>query len=97
MQAVADSQYSWGIAKLGCQLRAGLTCTAHCKTLALGVVDAAAFQSGQIQTLASVDTDRVVGLCASLHELWSLPIQILVALILLYTQVGHCTLRFCGV
>ena len=86
-QAVLDSQYSWGIARLGCQLRVGLTCTAYCKTLALGVTDAAAFPSGQVQTLASVDTDRVVGLCAGLHDLWSLPIQIIIALVLLYTQV----------
>ena len=35
----------------------------------------------------SVDADRVVNLCASLHELWSLPAQIAIALYLLYTQV----------
>ena len=35
----------------------------------------------------SVDADRVVNLCLSLHELWSLPLQIAIALWLLYTQV----------
>ena len=35
----------------------------------------------------SVDADRVVALATSAHELWSLPVQILVALVLLYTQV----------
>lgn len=35
----------------------------------------------------SVDADRVVNLCVSLHELWSLPAQIAIALYLLYTQV----------
>ena len=35
----------------------------------------------------SVDADRVVNLCVSLHELWSLPAQIAIALFLLYTQV----------
>ena len=35
----------------------------------------------------SVDADRVVNLCVSLHELWSLPVQIAIALYLLYTQV----------
>lgn len=34
----------------------------------------------------SVDADRVVNLCQSLHELWSLPAQIALALWLLYTQ-----------
>lgn len=42
--------------------------------------------AGRVQTLMSVDADRVVNLCLSFHELWSLPLQILVALWLLYTQ-----------
>ena len=37
----------------------------------------------------SVDADRIVNLCTSLHELWSLPLQILAALVLLYTQVSY--------
>ena len=47
--------------------------------------------AGAVQTLMSVDADRVVNLCVSLHELWSLPAQIAIALYLLYTQVGHHT------
>ena len=43
--------------------------------------------AGAVQTLMSVDADRVVNLCVSLHELWSLPAQIAIALYLLYTQV----------
>ena len=31
--------------------------------------------------------DRVVNLCTDIHEAWSLPLQILAALVLLYTQV----------
>ena len=54
-----------------------ITCTRRCLS---GV-------AGAVQTLMSVDADRVVNLCASLHELWSLPAQIAIALYLLYTQV----------
>eukprot|EP00897_Mesotaenium_endlicherianum_P006893 jgi/Mesen1/6231/ME000320S05428 len=42
---------------------------------------------GEIQTLMSVDAERVVNLCISAHELWSLPLQLAVALFLLYLQV----------
>ncbi|TYJ33792.1 hypothetical protein E1A91_A05G126500v1 [Gossypium mustelinum] len=35
----------------------------------------------------SIDADRTVNLCNSFHDMWSLPIQIGVALYLLYTQV----------
>lgn len=45
------------------------------------------FSAGALQTFMSVDADRIVNLCTSLHELWSLPLQILAALVLLYTQV----------
>lgn len=37
----------------------------------------------------SVDADRLVNLCLSFHELWSLPAQIGVALWLLYTQASR--------
>ncbi len=47
--------------------------------------------AGAVQTLMSVDADRVVNLCVSLHELWSLPAQIAIALYLLYTQVRSDT------
>jgi ATP-binding cassette subfamily C (CFTR/MRP) protein 10 len=45
------------------------------------------FSEGEIQTFMSVDADRIVNLCNSLHDLWSLPLQIGIALYLLYTQV----------
>lgn len=45
-----------------------------------------------MQTLMSVDADRLVNLCISFHDLWSLPTQIAIALWLLYTQVGRADL-----
>jgi len=40
----------------------------------------------------SVDADRTINLCNSLHDGWSLPLQIGVALYLLYTQVNYAFL-----
>lgn len=72
------------------------------KSLMLSSAAIAEFSTGTVQTLMSVDADRVVNLCTSLHELWSLPLQIAAALILLYTQVrylqdsvGVLSRRFC--
>ena len=42
---------------------------------------------GRTTTLFSVDTDKAVGIAIGLYDLISLPVQILVALLLLYTQV----------
>lgn len=43
---------------------------------------------GEVATLMSVDAGRVVNIMCSFHELWSLPLQMVIALYLLYLQVG---------
>ncbi|CAN1121510.1 ABC transporter C family member 13 [Linum perenne] len=68
--------YGWPYLKLGLLKCLSLTLAAQSK-----------FSEGEIQTFMSVDTDRTVNLCNSFHDIWSLPLQIVVALYLLYTQV----------
>lgn len=55
--------------------------------LSVSLAEQAQFSSGEIQTFMSTDADRTVNLCNSFHDLWSLPLQIGVALYLLYMQV----------
>jgi ABC-type multidrug transport system fused ATPase/permease subunit len=43
--------------------------------------------SGELQNLISVDSQRIVDCTTSLHELWSLPVQISITLWLLYREV----------
>jgi ATP-binding cassette subfamily C (CFTR/MRP) protein 10 len=47
----------------------------------------AQFSVGQITTIMSVDTQRVMDAGMSFHECWSLPVQIAIALYLLWLQV----------
>jgi ATP-binding cassette subfamily C (CFTR/MRP) protein 10 len=70
--------------KVANRMKAGLTCCLYRKALLARAADA----RGDISTLMSVDSGRAVNLAASFHELWSLPLQIALALYLLYTQVG---------
>lgn len=86
LQAILDCQYSFLKGKLSCRLQTSITCMVFAKSLTMSSVQVKAFGAGAVQTLMSVDADRVVNLCASLHELWSLPLQIAAALVLLYTQ-----------
>ena len=95
LQALLNCQYTYLQGRLGCRLRAALTCVVFNKSLMLGSVQLSSMSTGQVQTLMSVDADRVVNSAQSLHELWSLPLQIVVALVLLYTQVT-CLLFNCG-
>ena len=85
-QAVANTQYAFRQGALACRLRAALTCLVYDKALLVSAACMAAFDSGAVHTLQAVDADRVVVLFGSGHELWSLPLQIGVALCLLYTQ-----------
>ena len=43
----------------------------------------------EVATLMSVDAGRVVNMLGAFHELWSLPMQMAVALYLLYLQVRN--------
>lgn len=89
VQALLNTHYTYQQGRIACKLRAALTCMVFKKTLLVSASDMAAFSSGAVQTLMSVDADRVVNVCASFHELWSLPAQICIALYLLWTQVPH--------
>lgn len=69
------------------QVKSALTGLVFSQTLALRDTTLASIGTGRVQTLMSIDTDRLANLCLGFHELWSLPMQICVALWLLYTQV----------
>ena len=86
-KAFLNAHYSFGQAVLAAKAKAALGAAVFGATLSTRAAPAAAFSDGDVTTLASVDADRAAGLFATAHELWSLPLQILVALALLYTQV----------
>ena len=44
---------------------------------------------GEIITLMSTDCDRLAGSITNLHQLWSVPIQCIAVLVLLYFQIGY--------
>jgi hypothetical protein len=68
------------------RLRAGLMACLFNQALLVRSADAAA--GADAATLMGVDAGRVVNLVPSLQELWSMPVQLAVAMWLLYTQVG---------
>ena len=46
------------------------------------------YNSGQLLTFLSTDTDRAANMLPSFHSVWSLPFQIAIAFYLLYNQLG---------
>ena len=58
------------------------------KTVTVAQSSLSKFTTGEVINFMSVDTDRIVNFCPSLHAAWSLPFQFAITLVLLYQQVG---------
>lgn len=87
LKSFLDTQYTFHLSKLKLKLRSSIMTVVYRKCLYVGLSERLKFSEGEIQTFMSVDADRTVNLCNSFHDMWSLPLQIGVALYLLYTQV----------
>ncbi|CAI7775816.1 unnamed protein product [Closterium sp. NIES-54] len=92
LRAFLGAHYSYRLARMGLKLRAAIATCVFAKVLAVSAAQRGSFEGGEVQTLMSVDADRLVNLVMSLHDLWGLPLQILVALLLLYWQVSYAFL-----
>lgn len=92
LKALLNTQYTYRSGIISVQVRSALCGVVFRKSLLLQIgAEQGGWTAGEVQTLMSVDADRVTNLVVSCHELWALPAQILLALYLLYTQVG-CSL-----
>ena len=89
LQAVLNSHYGYQQGLVANRVRAAVMVMIFRKTLLLNSADLECFGTGRVHTMMSVDAERLIGFCTSLHELWSLPLQIIFALWLLYTQVEY--------
>ncbi|KAL3835470.1 hypothetical protein ACJIZ3_010206 [Penstemon smallii] len=87
LKSVLDTQYSFRLSKLRLKMRSSITTIIYRKCLCVSLAERSKFSEGEIQTFMSVDADRIVNLCNSVHDMWSLPLQIGIALYLLYKQV----------
>ncbi|KAL4281559.1 hypothetical protein GQ457_03G042490 [Hibiscus cannabinus] len=87
LKSFSDTQYTFRLTKLKLKLRSSIMTVIYRKCLSVSIAERSKFSEGEIQTFMSIDADRTVNLCNSFHDMWSLPIQIGVALYLLYTQV----------
>ncbi|XP_020232218.1 ABC transporter C family member 13 isoform X4 [Cajanus cajan] len=87
IKSFLDTQYTFHLSKLKLKLRSSIMTLIYEKCLHVNLAERSKFTNGEIQTFMSVDADRTVNLCNSFHDMWSLPLQIGVALYLLYTQV----------
>ncbi|KAK3432700.1 hypothetical protein EUGRSUZ_D00224 [Eucalyptus grandis] len=53
------------------------------------------FQSGKITNMITTDANALEQICQQLHNLWSAPFRIVIAMVLLYQQLGIASLLGC--
>ncbi|XP_035548110.1 ABC transporter C family member 13 isoform X2 [Juglans regia] len=87
LKSFFDTQYTFHLSNLKLKMRSSIMIVIYRKCLCISLAERSKFSEGEIQTFMSIDADRTVNLCNSFHDMWSLPLQIGVALCLLYTQV----------
>ncbi|NWX23536.1 MRP7 protein, partial [Aegotheles bennettii] len=86
--ALLQNQFSYEIHKMRLMVRAAIISAIYRKALRVSSTSLARFTVGEIVNFMSTDTERLINFCLSFHEVWSLPFQFVIALYLLYQQVG---------
>lgn len=74
----------------GLRVRTQLIAAIYRKSLQLSNSSRSKFTTGQIVNLMAVDAQRSIDISGFINLLWSAPLQIIVALVLLWRELGLC-------
>ncbi|CAH9078741.1 unnamed protein product [Cuscuta epithymum] len=89
---LCEAQYFQNVMRVGYRLRSTLVAAVFRKSMRLTNESRKKFATGKITNLMTTDAESLQALCQSLHTLWSAPFRIVVALVLLYAQLGVASL-----
>ncbi|XP_042375801.1 ABC transporter C family MRP4-like [Zingiber officinale] len=91
IETLTSRQWYLGVDILGMHVRSGLTAMVYRKGLRLSSTSRQSHTSGEIVNYMAVDVQRVGDYSWYLHDIWMLPLQIILALAILYKNVGIAT------
>ncbi|XP_047065452.1 ABC transporter C family member 14-like [Lolium rigidum] len=91
-ETLASHHYEFQGHKLGMRVRAALLAAVYRKSLRLSTGARRAHGAGAIVNYMEVDAEEVSSVTYQLHNLWLMPLQIAVALALLYAHLGPAVL-----
>ncbi|XP_061370037.1 ABC transporter C family member 2-like isoform X2 [Gastrolobium bilobum] len=89
---LCEAQYFQNVIRVGFQLRSTLVAAVFRKSLRLTHEARKQFAAGKITNLMTTDAEALQQICQSLHTLWSAPFRIVIAMVLLYQQLGVASL-----
>lgn len=88
LETLTTRQWYLGVDILGMHVRSALTAMVYRKGLRLSSSSRQSHTSGEIVNYMAVDVQRVGDYSWYLHDIWMLPLQIILALAILYKNVG---------
>ncbi|XWS47050.1 hypothetical protein CRYUN_Cryun14cG0120100 [Craigia yunnanensis] len=88
VETLTTRQWYLGVDILGMHVRSALTAMVYRKGLKLSSLAKQSHTSGEIVNYMAVDVQRVGDYSWYLHDIWMLPLQIILALAILYKNVG---------
>uniref|UniRef100_A0A7N0T3S0 ABC-type xenobiotic transporter n=1 Tax=Kalanchoe fedtschenkoi TaxID=63787 RepID=A0A7N0T3S0_KALFE len=89
---LSEAQYFQNVMRVGYRLRSTLVAAVFRKSLRLTHEGRRKFPSGKITNLMTTDAESLQQVTQSLHTLWSAPFRIIIALVLLFQQLGIASL-----
>ncbi|WOG86165.1 hypothetical protein DCAR_0205366 [Daucus carota subsp. sativus] len=85
---LCEAQYFQNVMRVGFRLRSTLVAAVFRKSLRLTTEGREKFPPGRITNMMTTDANALQKICQQLHGLWSSPFRIIMALVLLYQQLG---------
>ena len=85
VESLTQRQWYFGAQRIGIQLRAALMVLIYKKSISTKYIG---LSNGKIINLIDVDAERIGDFCWHIHGVWLLPVQVILALIILYRNLG---------
>ncbi|KAK9060184.1 hypothetical protein SSX86_020888 [Deinandra increscens subsp. villosa] len=85
VESLSQRQWYFGAQRIGIRIRAALMVLIYKKSLSIKYGNTS---NGKIINLINVDVEKISDFFWHIHGIWLLPVQVLLALIILYTNLG---------
>lgn len=87
LSSICSINFNFYINKVSLKVRCALLTAVYDKLLQIPMCHLSTFSTGQLINFVSTDIDRIVGFVTSFHAVWSMPMNLIIALFLLYKEV----------
>ncbi|RWW86645.1 hypothetical protein BHE74_00004564 [Ensete ventricosum] len=92
LECLSQRHWFFRLQQVGIRVRASLVAMIYQKGLTLSSSSKQSRTSGEVINLMSVDADRVGLFSWYMHDLWMVPVQVALALLILYVNLGIASL-----